>query len=455
MRILVIGSGAREHAIVVALSRGAAPGDPPGAETPHELHAAPGNPGIGTRATLHDVDPLDPSAVAALAGEIGADLVVVGPEAPLVAGVADAVRDAGIACFGPSAEAAALEGSKAFAKEVMAAAGVPTAMAHVCTTVDEVADALDAFGAPYVVKDDGLAAGKGVVVTSDRDEALSHARTCLERRSGAVVVEEYLDGPEVSLFCLSDGTTVVPLAPAQDFKRALDDDEGPNTGGMGAYSPLPWAPADLVDEVVERVAQPTVDEMHRRGTPFAGVLYCGLALTSRGVRVIEFNARFGDPETQVVLPRLATPLADVLLAAATGRLEHVARLRWHDSAAVTVVVAAPGYPGPVRAGDEVEGIDDAEAVPGVHVLQAGTVAADDGGIVSAGGRVLSVVGVGPDVAAARETAYAGVDRIGLRGSHHRGDIAARVPEAVAGTPGMPGTPGAPGSSAGADVEAGI
>ncbi len=425
MRILVIGSGAREHALVTALASGA-DGSPD--RERHDLHAAPGNPGIAALATCHAVDPLDGTAVAGLAVDLAAELVVVGPEAPLVAGVADAVRAVGIPCFGPSAEAAQLEGSKAFAKDVMAAAGVPTAMAHVCATPDEVADALDAFGAPYVVKDDGLAAGKGVVVTEDRAEALAHAAACLERRpGGTVLVEEYLDGPEVSLFCLADGTTVVPLAPAQDFKRALDDDAGPNTGGMGAYSPLPWAPDDLVEQVVTRVAQPTVDEMHRRGTPFLGVLYCGLALTRRGLRVVEFNARFGDPETQVVLARLATPLAPVLLAAAQGRLDEAATLHWRDDAAVTVVVAAHGYPGTVRAGDEIEGTAQAEEVPGVHVLHAGTTRTADGTLVSAGGRVLSVVGVGADIAAARATAYAGVERITLRGSHHRSDIAARMP----------------------------
>ena len=425
MRILVIGQGAREHAILRSLAQG---GD-------HELHVAPGNPGIAALATTHAVEATDGAAVADLAGEVAGDLVIVGPEAPLVAGVADAVRSAGIACFGPSAEAAALEGSKAFAKEVMAAAGVPTAMAHLCTTVDEVAAALDAFGAPYVVKDDGLAAGKGVVVTSDRDAALAHGRDCLARRAGAgeraaVVVEEYLDGPEVSLFCLCDGTDVIPLAPAQDFKRALDGDEGPNTGGMGAYSPLTWAPPGLVEDVVARVAQPTVDEMRRRGTPFVGVLYCGLALTSRGTRVIEFNARFGDPETQVVLARLATPLAEVLHAAATGALADLPALRWCEEAAVTVVVAAHGYPGAVRAGDEIEGVEEAEQVEGVHVLHAGTSSTGEGRLVSAGGRVLSVVGLGADVDAAREVAYAGVERIALRGSHHRGDIAQHLPAPV-------------------------
>jgi phosphoribosylamine--glycine ligase len=421
VRILVIGTGAREHAIVRSLVTG-------DSADANEVHAAPGNPGIAALATVHDVDPMDGSAVAALAASLEADLVVVGPEAPLVAGVADAVRDAGIACFGPSRAAAALEGSKAFAKDVMAAAGVPTAMAHVCTTAEEVAEALDMFGAPYVVKDDGLAAGKGVVVTSDRHEALAHAQACIERRAGgSVLIEEYLDGPEVSIFCLCDGTTVVPLIPAQDYKRALDGDAGPNTGGMGAYSPLPWAPPDLVDEVVARVAQPTVDEMHRRGTPFTGVLYCGLALTARGVRVVEFNVRFGDPETQVVLARLATPLAQVLYAAAVGRLDQSIALRWRPEAAVTVVVAAHGYPGTVRAGDEIEGVADAETLAGVHVLHAGTSSTEDGSLVSSGGRVLSVVGLGADLIEARATAYAGLERIRLRGSHHRTDIAARMP----------------------------
>lgn len=426
MKILVVGTGAREHALVRALSL-----DPAVAA----LHAAPGNPGVGALATLHAVDQLDGSAVAALATELAADLVVVGPEAPLVAGVADAVRAAGIPVFGPSAEAARLEGSKAFAKEVMAAAGVPTAEPRVASTVDEVEAALDAFGAPYVVKEDGLAAGKGVVVTDDRAVALEHGRACVEKEGGRVVVEEYLDGPEVSLFVLSDGATVVPLVPAQDFKRALDGDAGPNTGGMGAYSPLPWAPDGLVDEVLDRVARPTVDEMARRGTPFVGVLYCGLALTSKGTRVVEFNARFGDPETQVVLPRLATPLAGVLLAAATGALADLPPLEWRDEAAVTVVVASHGYPGTVRGGDPITGIDDAEALPGVHVLHAGTAlrqnpAGDDDAqvdgahLVSNGGRVLSVVGVGADLAAAREAAYAGVAQIELDGSHHRTDIAA-------------------------------
>jgi phosphoribosylamine--glycine ligase len=331
------------------------------------------------------------------------------------------VRDAGIACFGPSAEAAQLEGSKAFAKEVMAAAGVPTAMAFVCETREQVEAALDQFGAPYVVKDDGLAAGKGVVVTADREAAIAHALAC-----GRVVIEEYLDGPEVSLFAITDGTHAVPLSPAQDFKRVGEDDTGPNTGGMGAYSPLPWAPEGLVDDVMARVIQPTVDEMRRRGTPFAGLLYAGLALTSRGLRVIEFNARFGDPETQVVLARLHTPLAGVLLAAANGTLDRQPPLVWDEGSAVTVVVAAEHYPDTPRTGDPITGIEAAESVPGVHVLQAGTRIDDDGVLRSAGGRVLSVTALGDSLEQARSLAYEGVAHVVLPGSHYRRDIAARA-----------------------------
>jgi phosphoribosylamine--glycine ligase len=412
MRVLVIGAGGREHALCLALTRD------PGVTS---VYAAPGNPGIAGVAECHPVDPVDGAAVAGLAQELGADLVVVGPEAPLVAGVADAVRAAGIACFGPSAAAAQLEGSKAFAKEVMAAAQVPTATARVCTTVGQAAEALDAFGPPYVVKDDGLAAGKGVVVTEDRDEALAHAAAC-----DRVVVEEYLDGPEVSLFAITDGTTVVPLLPAQDFKRALDGDAGPNTGGMGAYTPLPWVPEPFVAEVTERVLQPTVDELARRGTPFAGLLYAGLALTDRGVRVVEFNARFGDPETQPLLALLASPLGAVLHAAAEGRLGDLGPLTWFDGAAVAVVVAAAGYPSAPRTGDRVHGLAEAEREDGVTVLHAGTVTDGDGHVVTSGGRVLAVTAVGADVAEARAKAYAGVDALRIDGSHHRTDIAAGV-----------------------------
>jgi len=409
VRTLVIGTGGREHALALSLSR-----DP----NVTEVHVAPGNPGMEAVATRHEVDPLDGDAVAALASSIGADLVVIGPEAPLVAGVADAVREAGIACFGPSREAAHLEGSKAFAKQVMAAAEVPTALAHVCETPEEVADALDAFGPPYVVKDDALAAGKGVVVTDDRQEAVDHAAAC-----GRVVIEEFLDGPEVSLFAITDGVTVLPLQPAQDFKRALDDDAGPNTGGMGAYTPLPWAPDDLVTEVTRRVLVPTVDEMARRGTPFQGLLYAGLALTSRGVRVVEFNARFGDPETQALLALLDTPLSTLLHGAATGTLADVGLPSWKDAAAVTIVIASENYPATPRTGDVIDGIEVADALDGVDVIHAGTARDAEGRLVTAGGRVLSVTAVGADLAEARENAYAGVDYIHIDGSHHRTDIA--------------------------------
>ncbi|MDL5202497.1 phosphoribosylamine--glycine ligase [Streptomyces sp. ALI-76-A] len=413
MKVLVIGNGAREHALCRSLSL-----DP----DVTALHCAPGNAGIAEVAQLHQVDALDGAAVSALAVELGADLVVVGPEAPLVAGVADAVREAGIPVFGPSGEAAQLEGSKAFAKEVMAAADVPTARSYVCTTAEEVAEALDAFGAPYVVKDDGLAAGKGVVVTADIEAAKAHAAGC-ER----VVIEEFLDGPEVSLFAITDGDTVLPLQPAQDFKRALDGDEGPNTGGMGAYSPLPWADPKLVDEVMQTVLQPTVDEMRRRGTPFSGLLYAGLAITSRGVRVIEFNARFGDPETQVVLARLKTPLAGILMAAATSNLGYLEPLRWSEDAAVTVVIASHNYPATPRTGDPITGLDEvaAQDAPHAYVLHAGT-RRDGDAVVSAGGRVLSVTATGKDLSQARERAYRAVGRVRLDGSQHRTDIAAKV-----------------------------
>ncbi|MFI0736083.1 phosphoribosylamine--glycine ligase [Streptomyces sp. NPDC021225] len=431
MKVLVIGSGAREHALCRALSL-----DP----DVSALHCAPGNAGIAEVAELHTVDALDGAAVAELAASLEAELVVVGPEAPLVAGVADALRARGIPVFGPSAEAAQLEGSKAFAKDVMAAAGVPTARAYVCTNEAEIDEALDAFGAPYVVKDDGLAAGKGVVVTSDLAAAREHALAC-----GRVVIEEYLDGPEVSLFAVTDGETVIPLQPAQDFKRAYDGDEGPNTGGMGAYSPLPWADPKLVDEVLATVLQPTVDELRRRGTPFAGLLYAGLAITSRGVRVIEFNARFGDPETQVVLARLKTPLAGVLLAAATGRLDSLAPLRWSDGAAVTVVIASHNYPDTPRTGDAITGLDQVaeQDGPKAYVLHAGTkrdVASGD--VVSAGGRVLSVTATGSDLAKARERVYQAVTRIGLDGSHHRSDIAAKAAAEAAAEAAVEAGPGA-------------
>ena len=416
MKVLVIGSGAREHALVGALLRDS---------KVTAVVAAPGNAGIAAEVETCAVDVKDAAAIAALAGDLGVDLVVIGPEGPLVAGAADAVRARDIDCFGPSAAAAQIEGSKAFAKQVMADAGVPTAQAFVCTSRSEVENALAAFGAPYVVKDDGLAAGKGVVVTSDHAEALDHAMTCLAAGS-QVVIEEFLDGSEVSLFAITDGTTVIPLVPAQDFKRVGDGDAGPNTGGMGAYAPLPWAPAGLVDEVMASVLQPTVDVMRERGTPFSGLLYAGLALTSRGVRVIEFNARFGDPETQVVLALLESPITDLLLGSARGTLHEVEAPRWGSGAAVTVVVAADGYPASPRTGDPITGISDADAMDEVSILHAGTRLNDSGEVLSNGGRVLSVTATGDSLSEARVRAYAALDHISLAGSHARRDIAAKA-----------------------------
>ena len=416
MKVLVIGPGGREHAIVRALSA-----DP----YVNEVHCAPGNAGIAQDVTTHAIDAQDPAAVVALAQELGSDLVVVGPEAPLAAGVADALIAAQIPVFGPTQAAAQLEASKAFAKNVMAAAEVPTAMAHVATTREEAANALDDFGAPYVVKDDGLAAGKGVVVTSDREEALEHADACFAA-GGTVVIEEFLDGPEVSLFVICDGKHAVPLSPAQDFKRIFDNDEGPNTGGMGAYSPLEWLPENFVDEVMDRVAYPTLREMEKRGTPFTGVLYCGLAITKRGIRVIEFNARFGDPETQAVLARLKTPLGGVLLAAATGRLDDAEQLTWSAQTAVDVVIAAENYPDTPVKGAVISGLDAANAIEGVHVMHAGTSSDADGNIIVSGGRVLAVVGLGDGLEAARAAAYAGVAEISWDGAQSRTDIALKA-----------------------------
>lgn len=383
------------------------------------LACAPGNAGTAAVAEQLGVDAADPAAVVDLSRSWHADLVVIGPEVPLVAGVADAVRAAGVVCFGPSAAAARIEGSKTFAKDVMAAAGVRTATAEIVDTPARLDAAFARFTPPYVVKDDGLAAGKGVVVSADFDIARAHACTLLDG-GHPVLLESYLDGPEVSLFCLVDGAHVVPLLPAQDFKRVGDDDSGPNTGGMGAYAPLPWAPDGLVDELVSDVVAPVAAELARRGTPFQGLLYAGLALTSSGPAVVEFNCRFGDPETQVVLPLLRTPLTNLLHATATGTLAQQPPLQWADGAAVTVVVAAEGYPGPPRLGDVISGAE----LDGV--LHAGTRRRDDGAVVSAGGRVLSVVGTGADLAEARADAYRRLDAVHLAGSHHRTDIALRA-----------------------------
>ena len=412
MRVLVIGSGAREHALLTALRR-----DP----SVEYLAVAPGNAGTDAVADQHDVEVGSPEQVTALAGRLDADLVVIGPEVPLVNGVADAVRAAGIACFGPSRDAARIEGSKAFAKDVMAAAGVRTARGETVDNPGDLEAAVDRFGPPagqqaWVVKDDGLAAGKGVVVTADRDAARTHALAVLDD-GHPVLLESFLDGPEVSLFCLVDGATVVPLLPAQDFKRVGDGDTGPNTGGMGAYAPLPWLPEAVTEAIVRDVVQPVAAEMVKRGCPFSGLLYAGLAMTSAGPAVVEFNCRFGDPETQSVLALLESPLGGLLHATATGKLADFGVLHWRDGYAVTVVVAAENYPGKPRLGDPIIGAD------ADGILHAGTARREDGTVVSAGGRVLSVVGTGSDLAAARADAYRLISSIRLAGSHFRRDIA--------------------------------
>ncbi|MBY0287700.1 MAG: phosphoribosylamine--glycine ligase [Mycobacteriaceae bacterium] len=411
MRVLVIGSGAREHALLLALRK-----DP----EVEELAVAPGNAGTAIIADQYDVDITSGAAVVQLAQRIDSDLVVVGPEVPLVLGVADAVRSAGIACFGPTKDAARIEGSKSFAKDVMAAAGVRTATSEIVDNPANLDAALDRFGPAvgdpsWVVKDDGLAAGKGVVVTADRGAARAHAASLLD--SGhPVLLESFLDGPEVSLFCVVDGETVVPLLPAQDFKRVGDGDTGPNTGGMGAYAPLPWLPGGVVSAIVDDIVKPVAAELVKRGNGFSGLLYAGLALTSRGPAVVEFNCRFGDPETQAVLALLETPLGQLLYAAATGKLAEQPQLVWRGGASVTVVLAAENYPGRPRVGDVITG-SEADGV-----LHAGTTRRDDGAIVSSGGRVLSVVGTAEDLSAARAAAYALIKSIRLPGSHFRGDI---------------------------------
>jgi phosphoribosylamine---glycine ligase len=408
VRILVIGSGGREHAIVRALS---AEGG--------SVHAAPGNPGIAAIAETHPGTAPVPEQIVALARKLSPDLVVIGPEAPLVAGAGDALREARVPCFGPDAAAARIEGSKSFAKQVMAEAGIPTAASFTCRSGAEADRALAAFGPPYVVKDDALAAGKGVLVTADLAAARAHARAC-----GTVVIEEFLDGPEVSLFAVTDGSTAVPLLPAQDFKRARDGDQGPNTGGMGAYAPLPWAPAGLAGQAMASVIQPAVEAMARRGTPYRGLLYAGLALTAAGPKVVEFNARFGDPETQAVLDRLGTPLAPLLHAAAAGGLAGAAAPKWRPGAAVVVVIAAEGYPDAPVKGDTIFFTERSVVPADAYVLHAGTACNAAGELVSAGGRVLNVVGSGGDVAAARAAAYELAGTVEMRGGWYRRDIAA-------------------------------
>jgi phosphoribosylamine--glycine ligase len=413
VKILVLGSGAREHAIIGALLN---------EEAGHEITAAPGNAGIAADVPVVALDPTNGAVVSEYALENDVELVIIGPEAPLVAGVADDLRERGIPVFGPGKAAARLEGSKTFAKHIMESAGVPTGRADRAGTLDEAIALLDGFGAPYVVKADGLAAGKGVIVTEDRDAAIAHATHYLQQ--GTVLIEEFLEGQEVSLFLLSDGHTVLPLSPAQDYKRIGDGDTGPNTGGMGAYSPLPWLPDTFVDEVIETVALPTVRQLAAEQTPFIGLLYCGLIVTRDGLRVIEFNARFGDPETQVVLPRLITPLSGLLLAAATGRLSERERPEFRPDVAVTVVLASEGYPDSPITGRAIRGL---ERLEGVTVAHAATAATDDG-FIATGGRVLSVVALAPDFAEARARVYRELGKLSLEGGQYRTDIAARVAE---------------------------
>ncbi|MFB3978198.1 phosphoribosylamine--glycine ligase [Microbacterium proteolyticum] len=422
MRILVLGSGAREHAIILALRS---------EEVSHAIYAAPGNAGIARDAHVVELNANDPAAITEFAQTESIDLVVIGPEAPLVAGVADALRERGIPVFGPGKAAAQLEGSKTYAKRIMDAAGVPTGRAVRAHDLAGVEAALDELGAPHVVKADGLAAGKGVIVTSDRAAALAHAEAYLP--TGPVLIEEFLDGPEVSLFFLSDGDSVLPLSPAQDFKRLRDGDEGPNTGGMGAYSPLPWlaqrfgGEEEFVDQVTREIAEPVIRQMDAEGTPFIGLLYAGLILTEAGVKVIEFNARFGDPETQVVLPRLIDPLSTLLMAAASGTLQDQPRPAFAEATAVTVVLASEGYPEAPITGRPLRGLDDAEEVDGVHLAHAATMLRG-GELHATGGRVLNVVALGTTFREARTAAYEALGRIGLEGGQYRSDIAARVVE---------------------------
>ena len=422
MRILVLGGGGREHAIVWALAR---------SRHAPEILVAPGNGGTAALATnVPHLDIEDPGAVASFASGSEIDLVVVGPEAPLVAGVADAVRARDIRVFGPSRLAAQLEGSKEFAKGVMRRHDIPTAASRAFESdeVDRAIAYIKRNPFPIVVKADGLAAGKGVTVAASRAEAIDAVRECFDGRFGdagcRVVIEEFLSGPECSLLAFTDGETIAPMATAQDHKRALDGDQGPNTGGMGVYSPVPE-----VDEKAEALMvgllDRTVKGLASEGGRYRGVLYGGFVLTEAGPKVLEYNARFGDPETQVLLPRLSSDLVDIMMAVAGGTLDKV-RLRWKKAAAVSVVLASGVYPGDYEKGKPIGGIEDAERVPGVTVFHAGTALTDDGSLVTAGGRVLDVTALAPTLAQARDRAYEAVARISFEGMHHRGDIAWRA-----------------------------
>lgn len=419
MKVLLLGSGGRESALAGALRR---------SRLVSELVAAPGNPGIASFAEIETVDPEDVTAVLQLARELKPDLVVVGPEAPLVAGVGDALRSEGIPVFGPDAAAARVEGSKAFAKEVMARAGVTVPEWGAFSDPSEAIAFMDKLGPPYVVKADGLAAGKGVVVTEDRSEAVAAIEGSLLQKSfgdagDRVVVEEFLDGPEVSLIAITDGRTVIPCEPAQDYKRVHDGDAGPNTGGMGSYSPVPACPPEVAKDIVANVIEPVVRALETEGG-FAGALYAGLVLTAGGPRVLEFNARFGDPETQALIPRLKSDFGEIALATATGELAGT-KVEWVDGVCVSVVLASKGYPGSYSKGVEITGVDNANAMDGVEVFHAGTLV-KDGRLVTAGGRVLAVSALGATFADARSLAYRAANEIDFEGKHTRSDIALRA-----------------------------
>ncbi len=414
MRILVLGSGAREHSVIRALLN-----DP----SDYEIIAAPGNAGISEEVVVAELRIEDPEAVSEFARDHQIELVIVGPEAPLIAGVAGALRTSGIPVFGPSTEAAAIEGSKSFAKEIMASAKIPTAKSVLVATEKELAEALDGLNSPHVVKADGLAGGKGVVVTEDRDQAMAHGTKHLQ--NGNVLVEEFLEGQEVSLFFISDGTSIIPLSPAQDYKRAFDHDRGPNTGGMGAYSPVPWLDDSFIKNVTETIARPVVSELKSRGTPFVGLLYCGLIVQKSEVKVIEFNARFGDPETQAVLARLKSPLGPMLLAAASGRLNEIEPPEFDSSCSIVVVIASEGYPDHPTVGRKIIGLENLPKISSVSICHGATkwVGSD---LFSTGGRVLSVVSIGKTFSLARDNAYETINLLHLEGSYFRTDIGLRV-----------------------------
>jgi len=423
LKVLLLGSGGRESALAWALAR---------SSHVSELIAAPGNPGIGRVGELVDLDPTETASVCALAGRVDPGLAVVGPEAPLVAGVGDALRAEGYAVFGPDAAAARIEGSKAYSKQLMDKASIPTARWQRFTDVQGAVAFMDELGPPYVVKADGLAAGKGVVVTEDRDEAVTAVEERLvEGKFGTagstVVIEEFLDGQEVSLIALSDGRAIAMCEPAQDYKRIGEGDVGPNTGGMGSYSPVPACPVDVASSIAEQVIKPMVDVTAAEGAPFVGALYAGLALTSGGPKVVEFNARFGDPETQALIPRLASDFGEVALACATGELEGT-KLEWRREACVSVVLGSEGYPGSYPKGERIEGLDEADGMEDVVVFHAGTAVAGDG-VVTSGGRVLSISALGTDFKQARRRAYEAADAISFPSKYLRSDIAERAEKA--------------------------